>query len=116
MTLNRHRIDGLPKILDRTMAAAKFERLLVNAGYSQIGSASAQGKRVKIWWAHPSYRRVEVIYSNNLSTVITAYHVNRSKSPATILKFRTTTTRARLGLMADTAVCHLSAILVKSWD
>jgi hypothetical protein len=76
MTLNRHRIDGLPKILDRTMAAAKFERLLVDAGYTQIGSASAQGNRVKIWWAHPSYRRVEVIYSNNLSTVITAYHVN----------------------------------------
>ena len=43
MTLNRHQIDGLPKILDRTMAAAKFERLLVDAGYSKIGSASAKG-------------------------------------------------------------------------
>jgi hypothetical protein len=37
------------------------------------------------------------------------YH---SKSPATILKFRTITNRDRLGLMVDTVVFHLNAMKV----
>ncbi len=74
MTLNKHRIDGLPKILERTMPAAKFEQMLLAAGYIKIGTAAAQGNRIKAWWTHSSYRRVEVIYSSDAATVVTAYH------------------------------------------
>lgn len=74
MTLNRHKIDGLPKILDRTMPAVRFEQMLVDAGYNKVGVAPAKGNRIKAWWTHPAYQRVEVIYSANATTVITAYH------------------------------------------
>lgn len=74
MTLNRHRIDGLPKILDRTMPAARFEQLLADAGYIKIGAAPAKGDRIKAWWTHLTYQRVEVIYSADAATVVTAYH------------------------------------------
>ena len=75
MTLNKHQIDGLPKILDRTMPTSKFEQILLNAGYTKAGTAAAKGNRIKSWWTHLSYRRVEVIYSPDGALVITAYHV-----------------------------------------
>lgn len=46
MTLDRHRIDGLPKILDQTMPATRFEQLLIDAGYIKIGTAPAKGNRI----------------------------------------------------------------------
>ncbi len=75
MTLNKHRIDGLPRLLDRTMFTIKFEPMLTAAGYTKIGTAAAKGNRVKAWWTHPAYRRVEVIYSPDATVVVTAYHV-----------------------------------------
>ncbi len=74
MTLNKHRIDGLPRILDRTMSTTKFEPMLTTAGYIKIGTTAAKGNRVKAWWMHPNYRRVEVIYSYDGNVVVTAYH------------------------------------------
>lgn len=74
MTLDKHQIDGLSKILDKTMPATRFEQMLINAGYSKIGSAPAKGNRIKAWWTHLNYRRVEVIYSPDAITVLTAYH------------------------------------------
>lgn len=63
MTLDKHRIDGLPKILDRTMVSLRFEQLLIDAGYGKVGTAPAKGDRTKAWWIHSYYRRVEVIYT-----------------------------------------------------
>jgi hypothetical protein len=47
---------------------------MFNAGYTVVGSALAKGNRIKVWWNHPSFRRVETIYSPDRSLVITAYH------------------------------------------
>ena len=74
MTLDRHSLDGIPQITARTLPSSEFEELLINAGYTKLGTAPAQGNRVKSWWTHPTYRRVEVIYSPDLATAITAYH------------------------------------------
>ena len=76
MTLDKHQLDGLGRITSKTLAAQTFEQLLLNAGYSKIGTAPAQGNRVKAWWTHPTYRRIEVIYSPDMSVAITAYHPN----------------------------------------
>jgi hypothetical protein len=57
------------------MAAAKFEILMQNAGYTSGYTAPAKGERVKVWWIHPNFPRVESIYSPDKSIVITAYHV-----------------------------------------
>ena len=76
MTLDKHRIDGLPSILDCIMVTSRFEQLLINAGYAKVGTAPAQGNRLKAWWTHPIYQRVEVIYTADSSIVITSYHVN----------------------------------------
>jgi hypothetical protein len=45
------------------------------AGYTIMGSAPAKGGRVKVWWSHEIFSNVESIYSEDKSTVITAYHV-----------------------------------------
>lgn len=76
MTLNKHPIYGLPKFDCKTMPAEKFDSLMLASGYTQIGSGKGQGKRIKIWWIHDSYPRVESIYSEDKQTVITAYHIN----------------------------------------
>jgi hypothetical protein len=39
-----------------------------------VGSAPAKGNRIKVWWNHPNFRRVEAIYSPDRNLVITAYH------------------------------------------
>jgi hypothetical protein len=74
MTLDKHQIDGLSPISSKILPAEVFEQLMFNAGYTVVGSASAQGNRIKVWWNHPSFRCVEAIYSPDRSLVITAYH------------------------------------------
>lgn len=76
MTLDKHSIDGVPQITSKILPAQEFDTLLSQAGYSKIGTAPAQGNRIKAWWSHPSYARVESIYSPNGAIAITAYHVN----------------------------------------
>ncbi len=76
MTLDKHQIDGVSEFSSKTLPAEEFEARLIDAGYSKAGSAPAQGGRVKIWWTHAEYQRVESIYSGDKQTVITAYHVS----------------------------------------
>ncbi|MCL1465602.1 hypothetical protein [Argonema galeatum] len=75
MTLDKHTIQGIPPISAKTLPVADFEQLMVNAGYIRIGSAPAKGNRVKVWWSHPTFPRVESIYSSDMQVAITAYHV-----------------------------------------
>jgi hypothetical protein len=75
MTLNKHQIDGITGGFKRsTMPAEEFEQCMKAAGYEISGSASGQANRVKVWWVHKTYRRVESIYSPDKNIVITAYH------------------------------------------
>jgi len=75
MTLDKHKIEGIPRITTRTLPSEEFDALLIQAGYSKIGSAPAQGNRLKVWWTHPTFDRVEAIYSPDGKIAITAYHV-----------------------------------------
>ena len=75
MTLDKHKLDGINSFTKKILPAARFDSLLKGAGYIYSGSAPAKGGRVKIWWTHSVYRRVEAIYSKDKKTVITAYHV-----------------------------------------
>ena len=70
MTLDKHDLDGVPKIKVKTLPAGTFEQLLIDAGYTKTGTAPAQGNRVKVWWGHPVYRRIEAIYSPDLSMAL----------------------------------------------
>ncbi len=76
MTLDKHQIDGLESFSVTTLPASEFEARMIAAGYSQTGSAPAQANRIKTWWSHPEYPRVESIYSPDKQIVITAYHVS----------------------------------------
>lgn len=76
MTLDKHQIDGTDRTNSKTLPTRTFDQLLLKAGYTKIGSAPAQGNRIKAWWTHPTYRRVEVIYSPDTSIAITAYHIS----------------------------------------
>ncbi len=75
MTLNKHQIQGLPNFTSTILDASTFELLMVGAGYSKSGSAPAKGNRVKVWWIHNQFPRVESIYSPDKQIVITGYHV-----------------------------------------
>ena len=75
MTLDKHLIDGIPPITTKVLPASDFDTLLIQAGYSKIGTAPAQGNRIKAWWSHLIHPRVEAIYSLDGATAITAYHV-----------------------------------------
>lgn len=75
MTLDKHKIDGLPQITSRTLPTTEFDTLLTEAGYIRIGSAPAKRNRIKSWWSHPTFARVEVIYSSDNTVAITAYQV-----------------------------------------
>ncbi|MEM8642987.1 MAG: hypothetical protein AAGG51_29845 [Cyanobacteria bacterium P01_G01_bin.54] len=75
MTLDKHRLDGIAQITTKTLPTGEFEALLLGADYKKAGSAPARGNRLKVWWTHPQYRRIEAIYSPDGSTAITAYHV-----------------------------------------
>ncbi|MDS1347901.1 hypothetical protein [Planktothrix agardhii] len=57
------------------MPSTEFELLLVGADYKKIGTAPAQGNRLKVWWTHSTFRRIEAIYSADGTVAITAYHV-----------------------------------------
>ncbi|NEP02616.1 MAG: hypothetical protein F6K58_29000 [Symploca sp. SIO2E9] len=74
MTLDKHTLDGIPQITSKTLPVVDFERLLINGGYTKIGSAPARGARLKVWWTHPTYRSIESIYSADGTIAITAYH------------------------------------------
>ncbi len=75
MTLDTHQLDGIPQITVKTLPSTEFELLLVGAGYAKIGTAPAQGNRLKVWWNHSTFRRIEAIYSPDGTVAITAYHV-----------------------------------------
>jgi hypothetical protein len=75
MTLDKHKIDGLPGFSRKTLPAQDFESQMQAAGYEISGSAPANGNRLKVWWLHKDYPRVESIYSPDKQVVITAYHV-----------------------------------------
>jgi hypothetical protein len=62
-------------ITSKTLPASELDPLLLQAGYTKIGSAPAKGNRLKSWWNHPKFARVEVIYSPDGTTAITAYHI-----------------------------------------
>jgi hypothetical protein len=76
MTLDKHHIDGIQPITSKTLPTEQFNELLLQAGYIQLGSAPAKGNRIKTWWTHVIYARVEVIYSPDGAVAITAYHIN----------------------------------------
>ncbi|MEG4870347.1 hypothetical protein [Microcoleus sp. F10-B6] len=57
------------------LSGYEFELLLLTAGYGKIGTAPAQGNRMKVWWTHSTFRRIEAIYSADGIVAITAYHV-----------------------------------------
>ena len=63
MTLDKHLLDGIPQITTKTLPSTEFELLLLTAGYGKIGTAPAQGNRLKVWWTHSTFRRIEAIYS-----------------------------------------------------
>ena len=76
MTLDKHTLDGIERIKAKTLPADEFDALLLSAGYRQIGSAPAKGRRLKVWWTHDRYRRIEAIYSPDGRVAITAYHLD----------------------------------------
>ncbi len=76
MTLDKHKLDGIPQITSKILPVEKFEALLTNEGYQRVGSAPAQGNRIKAWWSHLQHRRIEAIYSPDGKFAITAYHVD----------------------------------------
>jgi len=63
MTLDKHQIDGLSPILSKILPADNFEQLMLNAGYTVMGSAPAKGNRIKVWWNHVNF---QLILSNCL--------------------------------------------------
>ncbi|NJL48396.1 MAG: hypothetical protein HC929_14090 [Leptolyngbyaceae cyanobacterium SM2_5_2] len=75
MTLDKHKLDGIPQITSKILPVNEFETLLVSAGYQRASSAPAKGNRIKVWWNHSNYRRIEAIYSPDCKIAITAYHV-----------------------------------------
>lgn len=75
MTLDKHQIQGIPQFNCKVIDSDQFEEIMQNAGYYMTGTAPAQGNRIKVWWAHNEYQRVESIYSPDKAKVITAYHV-----------------------------------------
>jgi hypothetical protein len=75
MTLDKHKLDGITQITAKTLPSTEFELLLLTAGYGKIGTAPAEGNRLKVWWTHPTFRRIEAIYSADGIVAITAYHV-----------------------------------------
>jgi hypothetical protein len=75
MTLDKHTIQGLSAFTTKTLPSGEFEKRMTDAGYYEVGTAPAQNGRVKVWWSHDIFPRVESIYSSDKNIVITAYHV-----------------------------------------
>ncbi|MEZ2233869.1 hypothetical protein [Microcoleus sp.] len=75
MTLDKHKLDGITQITAKTLPSTEFELLLLTVGYGKIGTAPAQGNRLKVLWNHSTFRRIEAIYSADGKVAISAYHV-----------------------------------------
>lgn len=75
MTLDKHKLEGIPQIKEKILPVDKFETLLNEAGYVRLCEAPAKGNRMKSWWRHETYPRIEAIYSGDRKVAITAYHV-----------------------------------------
>ncbi|MGH8002570.1 MAG: hypothetical protein ACREPR_24860 [Brasilonema sp.] len=75
MTLDKHKIQGLAAFTCKVVDSQQFEKMMLEAGYSISGSAPAQANRIKIWWIHDEFPKVESIYTPDRKKVITAYHV-----------------------------------------
>jgi hypothetical protein len=76
MTLDKHPISGVRSFGRKTVASIVFEKAMISAGYEKTGSIVTWQGRVKVWWEHKTYNRVESIYSPDKRVVITAYHVD----------------------------------------
>lgn len=50
MTLDKHTIQGLTAFTTKTLPSSEFEKRMINALYFEVGSAPAQGGRIKVWW------------------------------------------------------------------
>lgn len=74
MTLDKHEIQGLPKIPYKVLPIIVFERMLLNAGYYKTATVNTHNNRIKVWFNHSIYPRVECIYSIGSNKCITAYH------------------------------------------
>ncbi len=48
MTLDKHKLDGIHQITVKTLPSTEFELILLTAGYAKIGTALAQGNRLKV--------------------------------------------------------------------
>ncbi len=53
MTLDKHKLDGIPQIKSKTLPVDGFESLLRTEGYQQTATAPAQDNRIKVWWYIP---------------------------------------------------------------
>ena len=67
-------VDGSSIQEVRSESASLFERLMNSAGYKESGISTTKGKRLKVLWIHPKYRRIESIFSEDRSLFLTAYH------------------------------------------
>ena len=74
MPLDKHELQGLPKISYKVLPIAVFENMLTKAGYYKTGSVNTHNNRVKVWFNHNSFNRIECIYCTNTNKCITAYH------------------------------------------
>lgn len=52
MTLDKHELQGIGRINQRTTPRSEFEALLADQGYYRTGSAPANGGRLKVWYSH----------------------------------------------------------------
>jgi len=45
MTLDKHSLDGIEQITEKTLPIEEFEKLLIDAGYQRLESVLTKGKR-----------------------------------------------------------------------
>ena len=57
MTLDKHTIQGVAAFTTKTLPSNEFEKRMIDAGYNEVGSAPAQGGRIKVWWLHNRHLR-----------------------------------------------------------
>jgi hypothetical protein len=50
MTLDKHNIQGLAVFTSKTLSSNDFEQLMSNVEYFEIGTAPAQGRKIKVSW------------------------------------------------------------------
>lgn len=74
MTLDKHDIQGVHKIGCRVLPITEFEQLVTEAGYYKTSTAPAFRNRIKVWFSHSCYNRLECIYDLVNNKCVTAYH------------------------------------------